>query len=197
MQTFLPYPDFIQSAQCLDDVRLMNQRNEAQIICAHVFPLIKKLNCRICWDKGSIPSCPACGVRYKPFNCRTCKDKGGIPECPTCKRQPGPIKEMTGWRHHPAVKMWREWRWALLAYAFDICVECRRRGFDDTVYDKLKTYGCVASFSNTKKGLLPTWFGDPRFHDSHKSNLLRKDPEWYSQFGWSVRNDLEYWWPVK
>jgi hypothetical protein len=34
-------------------------------------------------------------------------------------------------------------------------------------------------------------------HDSHRSNLLRKDPQWYGQFGWTVPDDLPYVWPVR
>ena len=41
----------------------------------------------------------------------------------------------------------------------------------------------------------PDWFGDINFHRSHQSNLLRKDKNWYSQFGWDVPDDLEYLWP--
>lgn len=43
----------------------------------------------------------------------------------------------------------------------------------------------------------PFWFGDPAFHAAHRSNLLRKNPQWYGQFGWTEPNDLEYMWPVR
>ena len=33
-------------------------------------------------------------------------------------------------------------------------------------------------------------------HASHRSNLLRKDPEHYMQFGWTEPPDLPYVWPV-
>ena len=45
--------------------------------------------------------------------------------------------------------------------------------------------------------LYPPWLGDSRFHDSHKSNLFRKDPEYYSVFGEEVPHDLPYFWPTK
>jgi hypothetical protein len=41
----------------------------------------------------------------------------------------------------------------------------------------------------------PPWLGCDEFHSSHRSNLLRKLPEHYSQFGWSEPNDLPYVWP--
>ena len=43
---------------------------------------------------------------------------------------------------------------------------------------------------------MPSWLGDLDFHASHRSNLLRKDPEWYGQFGWNDPHDLPYVWPV-
>lgn len=33
-------------------------------------------------------------------------------------------------------------------------------------------------------------------HASHRSNLLRKEPEYYTQFGWTEPPDLPYVWPV-
>lgn len=195
MQTFLPYMNFVETAQCLDKVRLLNQRNEAQIICAHIFPMRASFACKKCWDKGGIPLCTNCGKQYRACKCTTCKDKGIIPSCPSCGRIPGPIKEMTGWRFHPAVLMWRPYRWALLAYAFEICRECKRRGFEDTVYEKLKTYGFESSFADLDKRSRPFWLGDTAFHNSHRSNLLRKDPVWYGQFDWNVGKDLPYVWP--
>jgi hypothetical protein len=43
----------------------------------------------------------------------------------------------------------------------------------------------------------PDFIGKKEFHDSHKSKLLFKKPEHYSQFNWNVPSDLEYVWPVK
>jgi hypothetical protein len=42
----------------------------------------------------------------------------------------------------------------------------------------------------------PSWLGDPQFHAAHRSNLLRKDPEYYGKFGWTEPDDLEYPWPL-
>jgi hypothetical protein len=43
---------------------------------------------------------------------------------------------------------------------------------------------------------LPPWFGRDEFHAAHRANLLRKDPEYYGQFGWTESPDMEYVWPV-
>lgn len=42
---------------------------------------------------------------------------------------------------------------------------------------------------------MPPWLGDSDFHASHRSNLLRKDPEYYGEFNWTESPDLEYVWP--
>ena len=42
--------------------------------------------------------------------------------------------------------------------------------------------------------LYPSWWGNQKFHDSHKSNLLKKDPEFYVQFGWDVNPTNPYVW---
>ena len=42
---------------------------------------------------------------------------------------------------------------------------------------------------------MPKWFGDEAFHRSHRSNLLRKDYEYYRNF-FDEPIDLEYSWPV-
>jgi hypothetical protein len=37
--------------------------------------------------------------------------------------------------------------------------------------------------------------GDEEFHRSHRSNLLRKDPEFYAEVADDVPPDLPYVWP--
>jgi hypothetical protein len=46
-------------------------------------------------------------------------------------------------------------------------------------------------------GKLPPWLGDEAFHRSHRSSLLRKDPEHYGPLFPEVPDDLEYVWPVR
>ncbi len=94
-----------------------------------------------------------------------------------------------GWRHHPAVKMWRGYEGALVRYGLAVCIEWTRRGRLDTVHDKLLAH-------RRPRMKLPPWFGDEALHASHRSNLLRKDPVWYGKFGWVEPPDLPYVWPV-
>jgi hypothetical protein len=99
-----------------------------------------------------------------------------------------------GWRHHPATKMWKGYEWCLFDYNCSICLEWRSRGYQDTIYDKMDllpfpNQGCL-------KRSFPPWLGDERLHQSHRSNLLRKNKEYYGKFGWMEPDNLPYYWPV-
>lgn len=100
-----------------------------------------------------------------------------------------------GWVNHPATKMWRGYEPALVQYGITICHEWQMRGYQDSCEEKIWN---VSKSFRPNKGfvMLPTWWGDDRVHDSHKSKLMQKDSEWYSQFNWSVPLDLDYVWPV-
>lgn len=104
-------------------------------------------------------------------------------------------KEDYGWKNHPAVKMWRGYSICLLLYGMHICDEWINRGYKDSMKGRfVDAYfrGNIAFGIST-----PPWIGDPDFHESHKSNLLRKDPNHYRQFFPDVPDNLEYVWPVK
>jgi hypothetical protein len=103
------------------------------------------------------------------------------------------------WKNHPAVRMWRGFVPALVAYGLANCSEWVRRGYSDTVEDSLLAFsGAVrpAESELRRDGQLPPWFGLPALHLSHRSALMRKDPEYYrAQFG-DVPDDLPYLWPA-
>jgi len=89
-----------------------------------------------------------------------------------------------GWRNHPAVKMWRGYENALKLY-FNECVdEWKNRGYNNNMKYEIIDDEVV----------MPPWLGDEGFHQSHRSNLMRKQPEHYSEH-WSVPDDLPYVWP--
>lgn len=135
MQTFLPYPDFEKSVQCLDYRRLGKQRVEAMQL----------------------------------LNILT--GNGG----------------KVGWRNHPACKMW-EGRHEALALYMNYCItEWMGRGYKNTML--LWTDWTEPTI------VMPRWFGNADFHASHRSNLLRKNKEYYGQFGWTEPDNLEYVWP--
>ena len=109
----------------------------------------------------------------------------------------------TPWYNHPATKMWKGCEWALFDYTVAICKEWIRRGFEDTVYDKIDVVMSnfplppdLTLITGTQTNY-PKWFNCPELFASHRSNLLRKNPVWYEQFNWSEFPNMEYWWPTK
>jgi len=100
--------------------------------------------------------------------------------------------EKLGWRHHPAVKMWKGYESALALYGMYICYEWIARGYRDTLYEKF-----VQLYREYPSWKMPEWLGNAEFHRSHQSNLIRKDPEHYGRFGWNVDGSLPYVWPTK
>lgn len=130
MQTFLPYPDFLKSAQSLDYRRLGKQRAE----CLQIL-------------RGQFSS-------------------------------------------HPASKMWRNHQYQLAEYGLIVCNTWILLGFEDTCYDKIKTE--QENFVDTG---LPHWFGDEKFHQAHRSNLLAKDFEFYKNKFPNDKPGLPYIWP--
>lgn len=139
MQTFLPYPDYAESAACLDRQRLGKQRVET-------LQLLNVLHA----DAG-------------------------------------------GWVNHPAARMWRGHEGSLIHYGLAICNAWTSRGYRDTcaekIFDKLKL------FPHTSVSP-PVWLGDEKFHASHRSNLLRKNADFYGLYGWTESDSLPYVWPV-
>jgi hypothetical protein len=137
MQTFLPYPNFAQSAACLDWQRLGKQRVEAkQIYLALTTPSY-------------------------------------------------------GWQNHPAVKMWRHWEISLATYGEIICLEWRKRGYNDTLLPWFQERSALRPDLQP----CPPQF-DTAFCTSHRSNLLRKLPSHYRPLWPDVPNNLPYIWPV-
>lgn len=132
MQTFLPYPRFYETARCLDNKRLGNQRVEA-------FTILKTL----AYQEG-------------------------------------------GWKHHPAVKMWKGYEPALMCYFNAMSEEWKRRGFKHN----------MGLFQLDKWIAIPPWWNSPAFHTSHQSNLVRKSPTHYRQYFPDVPDNLPYVWPV-
>lgn len=94
-----------------------------------------------------------------------------------------------GWKNHPAARMWRNNINGLIAYGVVMCDEWTKRGYKDTTKEKILAFGYADS------GDLPSWWGDPDIHSSHRSNLLRKDPDWYLQWGWDDDPAAPYVWP--
>lgn len=142
MQTFLPFPDFVETARCLDRLRLGKQR------------------------------------------------------CETLQILQVLLGETNGWRNHPAVKMWRGHEHTLWCYGIAICTEWKYRGYKDTCDQKM-TDLCYKHGIPFITSSVPPWLGNPKFHSAHRAALLFKNPDYYSQFGWSEKPKLNYIWPVQ
>jgi hypothetical protein len=139
VQTFLPFPDFAESAHVLDSPRLGKQRVEAlQVLRAIVLPSY-------------------------------------------------------GWQTRPAMLMWRGYVPALTRYALDMTDEWTARGHADSTRPLLEEFAPEAATAAALA--MPSWLGDEALHLSHRSNLLRKAPEFYAPLFPGVPNDLPYVWP--
>ena len=97
------------------------------------------------------------------------------------------------WKNHPAVRMWRGFVPGLVLYGVESCREWVRRGYADSVAGQL--LGWTGGHVPVDPPL-PPWFGLDALHRSHRSSLLRKDPEHYRPlFGDDEPDDLPYLWP--
>ena len=100
--------------------------------------------------------------------------------------------ETKGWVNHPATKMWVGYERELIQYTTVMCYEWISRGYKDSILEK------VTAILDQQRGMfghyLPHWFGDPKLHLSHQSNLVRKMPEHYGEL-FDVEPDLPYYWP--
>jgi|TARA_A100001037_G_scaffold91951_1_gene83363 hypothetical protein len=99
--------------------------------------------------------------------------------------------ESKGWVNHPATLMWKGYEHSLVDYGKAICNEWVQRGYQDTCADKIEAYRAMFPNSSTD---VPFWMGDKAFHTSHKSNLRRKDPDYYAVW-FDIPKDMEYVWP--
>ncbi len=172
MQTFLPYADYYRSANVLDTQRLRKQIIEG-IQIFHALAL------------------------------------------------PGEY----GWQHHPAVTMWRGAHYSLLNYISTchyhyVVVRHHHSHFFDTnrlaalydwvqvsyengpenAEDAIPTWGvlnmlCRVSGYYDALVLSPEWLGNTDFHQSHRSNLIRKRPDYYRAIWPDVPDNLPYVWP--
>ncbi|MDH6223451.1 MULTISPECIES: MSMEG_6728 family protein [Streptomyces] len=109
-----------------------------------------------------------------------------------------------GWRHHPAVRMWTGYEEALVRYGLEVCRVWQEQGRPDTCAASLTAeyaaFRPEATDVRAQEALaaaseLPPWLGDRAFHLSHRSALLRKDPEAYGECFSGVPDDIPYVWP--
>ncbi len=109
-----------------------------------------------------------------------------------------------GWQNHPAVLMWKGFEEALGRYGLTCCAAWTELGFGDTCASTIVTDLRAAGIDSLRTqpelaaaGALPGWLGDEALHRSHRSALVRKDPDHYRTLFPDVPDDLPYVWPVR
>ena len=163
MMTFLPFPEFDKSAQCLDNKRLGCQRIEA-------------------WQIYQT-------LKYRTdYYCPLCKGEiVNIDDICSCRKENEydiPNKRVA-WKNHPIVRMWKGYEKALLLYGIYVCGEWKRRGYKDTMYDRFsQEFGNFESKFPEMHGenQFPMWLGYEPFHKSHRAKLYSKSPNDYQSF---------------
>ena len=108
------------------------------------------------------------------------------------------------WSSHPAVLMWKGYEEALGRYGLTACAVWTERGFGDscaaTIVADLRAAG-VAGIREYAElaaaGALPRWLFDEAVLVSHRSSLLRKNPEHYGPLFPGTPPDIDYVWPVR
>jgi len=94
-----------------------------------------------------------------------------------------------GWKHHPAVLMWKGYEKALRQYLRVVIIEWKRRGYKNSMR--------IPREVSLLPHEIPPWIGNRRFHSSHRSNLLRKDLQHYGKMGWRVGVNSPRYWPAR
>jgi hypothetical protein len=83
--------------------------------------------------------------------------------------------------------MWRGFENALKLYLNTMIEEWKERGYNNSMkFEKID--GDI---------VMPSFVGDYAFHASHRSNLLRKDYDYYRNFEWHLPDYLPYQWGNK
>ncbi len=108
------------------------------------------------------------------------------------------------WKQHPAVLMWQGYEEALGRYGLVMCDVWRELGFDDTCAGTIAADLAAFGISEIRTeaelataGALPPWVADEEVRQSHRSALVRKEPEFYRRHFPDVRPDIDYVWPVR
>lgn len=104
-----------------------------------------------------------------------------------------------GWCHHTVTKMWKYHESFLInIYLKTIMSEWENRGMKN---DKCKIhYEYLSKVLQSYKPIKPWWMNDRRyflrFCRRHKSNLIRKYPEYYRDKFPGIPDNLPYLWPT-
>lgn len=105
------------------------------------------------------------------------------------------LNKESRWANHPAVKMWRGYEPFLVkVYILTIMNEWEERGFKNTKC--AEWWQQLYKIVKDKRIKCPEWVDDD-FIEAHRSNLIRKLPEFYSAKFPNTKPGLEYIWPTR
>lgn len=118
----------------------------------------------------------------------------------------GNDRDPKGWSNHPVVKMWRGYETVFVSYTLSTYFEWLSRGYKSTLLEKtLATYDKAVNLGRiSREYVLPPWMTDTEYFSAlcstHRTALLCKNYEWYSQFNWQEDSGVkpetyEYLWP--
>lgn len=103
--------------------------------------------------------------------------------------------------HNPAVKMWRGAEFMLAQYTLTMCRQWQYQGYEDNMEEEILDllHGAMRKniWTPEHNNGKPWWLGAEGFHLSHRSNLVRKDPQYYRQFWPDITDQLPYVWPAE
>lgn len=103
----------------------------------------------------------------------------------------GDYNDSGAWVNHPATKMWQGHIAELCRYGMVMCWEWTNRGFDDSLVTQF--VNLCQEYANKEQTVRPWWIDDQLLLMTHRSNLVRKAPEFYS---FNVPNNMPYVWPL-
>lgn len=101
----------------------------------------------------------------------------------------------SGWKHHPATKMWRGYEDVLCIYGMDVCREWIRRGYKDSLISWFEGALDFLQSTTPLRPSMPGWLTED-FVVAHRSNLIRKQEDFYAPQWPETPRDLPYVWPV-
>jgi len=90
-----------------------------------------------------------------------------------------------GWLNHPCTVMWKDYVSALKIYMNYSIAEWIVRGFKNTMEIENVIEDQI---------VIPPFIGNEAFHSSHRANLLKKESEFYSKYGWTENPLDPYVW---
>lgn len=96
------------------------------------------------------------------------------------------------WVNHPAVLMWKDYEYYLQQYYNAVVMEWISRGYKHHM--ALPYHLKEIIFDRTSQ---PWWINEPALYESHRANLIKKNPEYYGKLQCRYGDQcMPYYWPV-